>query len=155
MSPFSIYDELSRRLLVLDGGLGTMIQRYGLEEADYRGERFADWSASLKGCNDLLVLTRPEAVAQVHEAYLQAGADIITTDTFNANAISLADYGLVDFVYEINRQAAALARGLADRYTAQQPSKPRFVAGSVGPTNRTASLSPDLFDPAARSVTLD
>ncbi len=155
MSPFSIYDELSRRLLVLDGGLGTMIQRYGLEEADYRGERFADWSASLKGCNDLLVLTRPEAVAQVHEAYLQAGADIITTDTFNANAISLADYGLVDFVYEINRQAAALARGLADRYTAQQPSKPRFVAGSVGPTNRTASLSPDLYDPAARSVTFD
>ena len=153
MSPFSMYDELSRRLLVLDGGLGTMIQRYGLEEADYRGERFAQWSVSLKGCNDLLVLTRPEVVAQVHEAYLQAGADIITTDTFNANAISLADYALTDFVYEINRQAAALARTLADRYTAQNPSKPRFVAGSVGPTNRTASLSPDLYDPAARSVT--
>lgn len=153
MPSFSVYDELARRILVLDGGLGTMIQRYGFGESDYRGERFADWTVPLTGCNDLLVLTRPEAVARVHEAYLRAGADIITTDTFNANAISLADYALGEYVYEINRQAAALARTLADRYTASEPSKPRFVAGSVGPTNRTASLSPDLYDPAARSVT--
>ncbi len=155
MSVFSVYDELTRRILVLDGGLGTMIQRYGLEESDYRGERFAEWSVPLKGCNDLLVLTRPEAVGQVHEAYLQAGADIITTDTFNANAISLADYALTEFVYEINLRAAQLARSLADRYAAIEPSKPRFVAGSVGPTNRTASLSPDLYDPSARSVTFE
>ncbi|MBQ4279051.1 MAG: methionine synthase [Rikenellaceae bacterium] len=155
MIKFSIYDELARRILVLDGGLGTMVQGYNLTEADYRGERFADWAVELKGCNDLLVLTRPEVLERIHEAYLLAGADIISTDTFNATAISLADYGMQGHVYEINRAAAQLARRMADRFTMENPSKPRFVAGSMGPTNRTASMSADVNNPAAREVTFD
>ena len=155
MLKFSIYDQLSRRILVLDGGLGTMIQGYGLGEEDYRGERFAGSEVLLKGCNDLLVLTKPEAIRSIHEAYLQAGADIISTDSFNANAVSMADYALQEYVYEINRAAAALARSEADRFTLRNPSKPRFVAGSMGPTNRTASISPDVNDPGYRAVTFD
>ena len=155
MLKFSIYDQLSRRILVLDGGLGTMIQGYGLGEEDYRGERFAGSEVLLKGCNDLLVLTEPEAIRSIHEAYLQAGADIISTDSFNANAVSMADYALQEYVYEINRAAAALARSEADRFTLRNPSKPRFVAGSMGPTNRTASISPDVNDPGYRAVTFD
>ena len=132
-----------------------MIQGYGLSEEDYRGTRFADWKILLKGCNDLLVLTRPQVIAEIHEAYLKAGADIISTDTFNASAVSMADYGLEAYVYEMNRAAAALARKVADGYTLRNPSKPRFVAGSIGPTNRTASISPDVNNPGYRAVTFD
>ena len=131
MLKFSIHDQSARRILILDGGLGTMIQGYGLSEEDYRGTRFADWKILLKGCNDLLVLTRPQVIAEIHEAYLKAGADIISTDTFNASAVSMADYGLEAYVYEMNRAAAALARKVADGYTLRNPSKPRFVAGSI------------------------
>jgi 5-methyltetrahydrofolate--homocysteine methyltransferase len=132
-----------------------MIQRHGLGEEDYRGERFAAWPTPLKGCNDLLVLTRADIIAGIHEAYLTAGADIISTDSFNATAISLADYGLGEFVYEINRAAATIARAEADLFTLRNPSKPRFVAGSMGPTNRTSSLSANVDDPSAREVTFD
>ena len=132
---------------------GTMIQRYGLGEEDYRGERFAAWPTQLKGCNDLLALTRPDVVGEIHEKYLLAGADIVTTDSFNANAVSLADYGLEDSAYEIARAAAEVARRAADAFTRRNPRKPRFVAGSMGPTNRTASMSADVNDPAAREVT--
>jgi 5-methyltetrahydrofolate--homocysteine methyltransferase len=155
MFKHSIYNELERRILVLDGGMGTMIQRHGLGEEDYRGERFAEWSTPLKGCNDLLVLTRPDVIAGIHEAYLTAGADVISTDSFNANAISMADYGLGERVYEINRAAASIARTEADRFTLRNPSKPRFVAGSMGPTNRTSSLSANVDDPSAREVTFE
>ena len=155
MLKFSIYDQIARRILVLDGGLGTMVQGFALSEEDYRGERFADWKIQLKGCNDLLVLTRPDVIEGIHEAYFQAGADIVSTDSFNANSISLADYGLEGLVYEINRSAAALARSTADRFTLRNPSKPRFVAGSMGPTNRTASISPDVNDPGFRAVTFE
>ncbi len=155
MTRRKLEDCLRERILVLDGGLGTMVQGFGLSEEDYRGERFAAWSTPLKGCNDLLVLTRPEVIRSIHEAYLKAGADIITTDSFNANAVSMADYGLQECVYEMNRAAAALARAVADQYTAMNPSKPRFVAGSMGPTNRTASMSADVNNPAAREVTFD
>lgn len=151
----NIYDTLNERILVLDGGLGTMVQGYGLTEADFRGERFADWNVPLSGCNDLLVLTAPEAIRRIHEAYLMAGADIISTDTFNSTAVSLADYRLQEYVYEINRKAARIARSVADAFTHKNPSKPRFVAGSLGPTSRTASMSADVSDPGAREVTFD
>ena len=152
---FSIYDEAGRRILVLDGGLGTMVQGFGLGEEDYRGEAFRDWAVPLKGCNDVLPVTAPQVIGRIHEAYLAAGADIISTDTFNANAVSLADYGLEGEVRRLNREAAALARRTADRFTLENPSKPRFVAGSIGPTNRTASMSADVNNPAAREVTFD
>lgn len=144
---------LARRILLLDGGFGTMVQSYGLGEEEYRGERFRSWDVQLKGCNDLLVLTRPDVVREIHEKYLQAGADIIETDSFNANAVSLADYRLEEFAYEISRAAAEVARTAADVFTARNPQKPRFVAGSMGPTNRTASMSADVANPAAREVT--
>ncbi len=155
MMKFSIYDEAGRRILVLDGGLGTMVQGFGLGEEDYRGEAFRDWAVPLKGCNDVLPVTAPQVIGRIHEAYLAAGADIISTDTFNANAVSLADYGLEGEVRRLNREAAALARRTADRFTLENPSKPRFVAGSIGPTNRTASMSADVNNPAAREVTFD
>ena len=148
-----IYEQLESCILLLDGGFGTMVQQYGLTEEDYRGERFREWPALLKGCNDLLALTRPEAVREIHVKYLQAGADIIETDSFNANAVSLADYGLEAYAYEMSRAAAAVARSAADEFTARNPQKPRFVAGSMGPTNRTASMSADVANPAAREVT--
>ena len=150
MERYSIYNALSQRILVLDGAMGTMVQRHGLNEDDFRGGRFAAWNVPLKGCNDVLVLTRPDVISGIHEAYLEAGADIISTDSFNANAISMADYGLQEFVYELNRTAAALARAAADKFTS---GKPRFVAGSMGPTNRTAALAANADDPAARDVT--
>ena len=149
----TLYEQLNRRILLLDGGFGTMVQGYGLQEEDYRGERFRDWTVLLKGCNDLLVLTRPEIVGEIHRKYLQAGADIIETDSFNANAVSLADYRLEGYAYEISKAAAAVARSAADEFTARNPQKPRFVAGSMGPTNRTASMSADVANPAAREVT--
>ena len=131
-----------QRILVLDGAMGTMIQSYRLDEAAYRGERFADWPSDLKGNNDLLNLTRPDVVTSIHEAFLDAGADMIETNTFNSTGISQADYGMEKAVVEINRAGARLARAAADAATAKDPSRPRFVAGALGPTNRTASLSP-------------
>ena len=146
---------LARRILVLDGAMGTMIQRHKLSEADYRGERFKSWSKDLQGNNDLLTLTRPDIIAQIHGLYLEAGADIIETNTFNANAISMADYGMEALVPELNLAAAKLARQVADEHTRKNPAKPRFVAGSIGPTNRTASISPDVNDPGFRAVNFD
>ncbi|MBR7169925.1 MAG: homocysteine S-methyltransferase family protein, partial [Alistipes sp.] len=148
-----LYKALEARILLLDGGFGTMMQQNGFTEADYRATRFADHPTPLKGCGDLLSLTQPDAVEAIHEKYLAAGADIITCNSFNANAISLADYGLSSYAREIARAAASIARRTADRYTERNPQKPRFVAGSVGPTNRTASLSADVANPASREVT--
>ncbi|MDX1592821.1 MAG: methionine synthase [Gammaproteobacteria bacterium] len=148
-------DLLARRILVLDGAMGTMIQRHDLGEADYRGARFADHGIDLKGNNDLLCLTRPELVRDIHAAYLAAGADIVETNTFSANAISQADYGLESVVRELNREAARLAREAADDATRATPDRPRLVAGALGPTNRTASISPDVNDPGKRNVTFD
>ena len=143
---------MRERIVVLDGAMGTMIQRQGLTEADFRGDRFAGWHCQVKGCNDLLVLTRPNVIKDIHAAYIDAGADIIETDTFNANAISLADYGLEEYVAEINRTAARLAREVADGCS---NGRRRWVAGSVGPTNRSLSISPSVEDPAARNVSWD
>ncbi len=143
------------RILILDGAMGTMIQQHRLDEADYRGERFADWPTSLKGDNDLLSLTQPQVIGLIHRQYLDAGADIIETNTFNATRISQADYSMEDLAYEINLASAQIARAAADEVTARTPNKPRFVAGALGPTNRTASLSPDVNDPGKRNVTFD
>lgn len=147
--------ELSRHVLVLDGAMGTMIQRYKLTEADYRGERFINHPVDLKGCNDLLCLTKPGVISSIHRAYLEAGADIIETNTFNATSVSLADYRLEEYVYEINKAAARLARTEADYISGFNPVKPRFVAGAIGPTSKTASMSPDVNDPGFRAVTFD
>ncbi|HEX8154259.1 MAG TPA: homocysteine S-methyltransferase family protein, partial [Thermoanaerobaculia bacterium] len=144
---------LTRRVLIIDGAMGTMIQRYGLSEADYRGERFARHTHDLRGAADVLNLVRPEIIEEIHRQYLEAGADIIETNTFNAQAISLADYGLVPNAYEINVAGARAARKAADAFST--PGRPRFVAGAMGPTNRTASLSPDVNNPAFRGVTFD
>jgi 5-methyltetrahydrofolate--homocysteine methyltransferase len=149
-------DELlTKRILILDGAMGTMIQRRKLTEADFRGARFADHPRDLKGDNDILVLTRPDVISEIHREYLDAGADIIETNTFNANAISQADYGLESVVYEINLAAARLARQAADEFNARTPGQPRFVAGSIGPANRTLSISPDVNNPAFRAITFD
>ncbi len=145
----------AERILVIDGAMGTMIQRHKLEEADYRGARFKDWHRDVKGNNDLLVLTQPALIQDIHEQYLAAGADILETNTFNAQTISMADYGMEDQAYEINVAAARLARAACDKFNAADPSWPRFVAGAVGPTNRTASLSPDVNDPGFRNVSFD
>ena len=146
---------LRTRILVLDGAMGTLIQRHELAEADYRGTRFADWGQDLKGNNDLLTITQPQIISGIHRAYLDAGSDIVETNTFNANRISLADYGMSDLAYELNVAAAALARAEADAATARTPDQPRYVAGALGPTNKTASISPDVNDPGARNVSFD
>ncbi len=146
---------LEQRILVIDGAMGTAIQRDRPSEAGYRGERFKDWPSDLQGNNDLLTLTQPEIVAGIHREYLEAGADIIETNTFNATAISLADYGMEELAYELNLEAARLARLVADEVTAEAPDRPRYVAGALGPTTRTASISPDVNDPAARNVSFD
>jgi 5-methyltetrahydrofolate--homocysteine methyltransferase len=146
---------LAQRILVLDGAMGTMIQSYQLEEKDYRGERFANWPRELRGHNDLLTLTQPGIVRAIHSAYLEAGADIVETNSFTSNATSLADYGMDGLVYELNRAAARLARDAADEWERRTPDTPRFVAGVLGPTNRSASLSPDVNDPGFRNVTFD
>ena len=151
----NIFEAIQTRVLVLDGAMGTMVQRYKLDEAGYRGDRFKDFAYSLKGNNDLLVLTQPQVIREIHEQYLEAGADIIETDTFNANRISMSDYHMEELVYELNYAAAQMAREAADRYTSLTPEKPRWVAGSIGPTNRTASMSPDVQNPAYRAVTFD
>ncbi|MBP9656459.1 MAG: methionine synthase [Candidatus Promineofilum sp.] len=150
-----LQEQLRRRILVLDGAMGTMIQQYHLSESDYRGDRFADWPRDLQGNNDLLVLTQPEVIRAIHMAYLEAGADLIETNTFNANRISQADYGLEDLAYEMNVAAARLACSARDEIESRDPSRPRFVAGALGPTNRTASISPDVGDPGYRNVTFD
>ena len=153
---FSIIEkQLAERILVLDGAMGTMIQSYQFSEQDYRGERFADWPSDLKGNNDLLSLTQANIIKQIHGEYLAAGADIIETNTFNATTIAMADYDMESISREINFESAKLAREVADEYTAQNPDKPRFVAGVLGPTNRTCSISPDVNDPAFRNVTFD
>ena len=146
---------LARRILVLDGAMGTMIQSYRLEEKDYRGDRFADWPRELRGHNDLLTLTQPGIIRAIHSAYLEAGADIVETNSFTSNAMSLADYGMEELFYELNRAAARLARDTADGWERRTPDTPRFVAGVLGPTNRSASLSPDVNDPGFRNVTFD
>jgi 5-methyltetrahydrofolate--homocysteine methyltransferase len=151
----ALHAAIKQRILILDGAMGTMIQRHKLGEADYRGERFKDWPSDLKGNNDLLVLTQPDIICGIHEAYLQAGSDIVETNTFNAQAVSLADYGMEALSFEINVEAAKLARAAADKFTALTPEKPRFVAGAIGPTNRTASLSPDVNNPGFRNITFD
>jgi 5-methyltetrahydrofolate--homocysteine methyltransferase len=150
-----IRKELAQRMLVLDGAMGTMIQRHGLTEADFRGKEFLHYKGDLKGCNDLLCLTRPDVILQIHEQYLEAGADIIETNTFNSTRTSMADYHLEEKVYAINVAAARIARQAADHYTALTPGKPRFVAGAMGPTSKTTSLSPDVNDPGYRAVTFD
>jgi len=147
----SIYEILKQRILVLDGAMGTMLQRNQFEEADFRGKRFKDFPHPLKGNNDLLSITQPEAVKAVHRAYFEAGADIVETNTFSGTTIGMADYHMEDLVYELNYQSAKIAREVADEFT----EKPRFVAGSIGPTNRTASMSPDVNDPGYRAVTFD
>ena len=151
----SLQDVISRRILVLDGAMGTMIQQYDLAEEDFCGERFAGSSAPLKGNNDLLSITRPDVIEAIHVAFLEAGADIISTNSFGGSVISQADYRLEEAVRDINLESARIARAAADRYTALDPSKPRFVAGSIGPTNRTASISPDVNDPGYRNITFD
>ncbi|MCL9773547.1 methionine synthase [Vibrio methylphosphonaticus] len=150
-----IETQLKKRILLIDGGMGTMIQGYKLEEADYRGERFADWPSDLKGNNDLLVLSQPDLIKEIHSAYLDAGADILETNTFNATTIAMADYDMESLSDEINFEAARLAREVADEWTAKNPDKPRFVAGVLGPTNRTCSISPDVNDPGYRNVSFD
>ena len=146
---------LARRILVLDGAMGTMVQRYGLTESDFRGERFLESGRDLKGNNDLLVLTRPDVISEIHRQYLEAGADLIETNTFSSTAIAQADYGLESIVYELNLEGAKLARAAADEWTARTPDRPRFVAGSIGPTNRILSISPDVNNPAFRNMTFD
>ena len=151
----TIQEEVSRRVLILDGAMGTMIQKYNLSESDFRGNRFVEQPGQMKGNNDLLCLTAPHVIQDIHRKYLEAGADIIETNTFNAQRISMADYQVQDFCREINLAAAKLARELADEYTHKNPEKPRFVAGSVGPTNKTCSMSPDVNNPAFRAITFD
>ncbi len=148
-----IHKALAERILILDGAMGSLIQTYKLDEAGYRGERFADWSCDVKGNNDLLVLTQPQIIKDIHKAYLEAGADIVETNTFNATSISMADYEMEELVYEINREAAAIARAACNEF--ETADKPRFVAGVLGPTNRTASLSPDVNNPGYRNITFD
>ncbi len=150
-----IKEILKDRILILDGAMGTMIQQYKLTEEDYRGERFADYESDLKGNNDLLTLTQPKIISDIHAEYLKAGADIIETNTFNGNSVSMADYNMEDLVYELNYESARLAKEQCQLFTEENPSKPRFVAGSIGPTNRTCSLSPDVNRPEYRAVTFD
>ncbi|WP_156123633.1 homocysteine S-methyltransferase family protein [Flavihumibacter sp. ZG627] len=150
-----IRSELNRRILIIDGAMGTMIQRHKLTEADYRGKRFADWPSDLKGNNDLLCLTQPEIIEGIHREYLEAGADIIETNTFNSQRVSLADYQMESLAYEINFEAARIARRAVDDYNAKDHSKPRYVAGSLGPMNKTLSLSPDVNNPGFRGLSWD
>ncbi len=150
-----IHKAIKERILILDGAMGTMLQRYNFSEEDFRGERFKEFPHPLKGNNDLLSLTQPKAIQEVHRQYFEAGADIVETNTFSGTTIGMADYHLEDLVYELNYESARLARKIADEFTAKNPDKPRFVAGSIGPTNRTASMSPDVNDPGFRAVTFD
>ena len=151
----NIHDILKERILILDGAMGTMIQRHKLEEEDFRKGWFEDHTHSLKGNNDLLSLTRPEIIKDIHRQYFEAGADIAETNTFSGTWIAQADYGLEKFVYDINFHSAKIAKEVADEFNAQNPDRPRYVAGSIGPTNRTASISPDVNDPGFRGISFD
>src|SRR5258706_7275138 len=148
-------DILRERILVLDGAMGTMIQRHTLEEADFRGERFKNHDHPLKGNNDLLSITRPDIIKDIHRQYFEAGADIAETNTFSGTTVAQADYHLEEIVYELNFQSAVIAREVADEFTGREPHKPRFVAGAMGPTNKTLSLSPEVNNPGFRAVTFD
>ncbi|MEO1895633.1 MAG: homocysteine S-methyltransferase family protein, partial [Methylococcales bacterium] len=139
-------DQLAQRILFLDGAMGTMIQEYKLSESDYRGDRFAQWSCDVQGNNDLLSLTQPDIIRAIHRAYYDAGSDIVETNTFNATTVAMADYQMESLAYELNKVSAQIARQVADEFTRTTPDKPRFVAGVLGPTNRTASISPDVND---------
>src|ERR1051325_4193001 len=150
-----LHQLLAQRILILDGAMGTMIQRHQLTEADFRGDRFRNHAHDLKGNNDLLVLTRPDVIAEIHRAYLAAGADIIETEAFSSTAIAQADYGLQSLACELSVEGARVARKAVDEWSAQAPDRPRFVAGAIGPTNRTLSISPDVGNPAFRAVTFD
>lgn len=151
----NIKDILKERILILDGAMGTMLQRYKFKEEDFRGARFKDWEHPLQGNNDLLSLTQPEAIAEVHRKYFAAGADIVETNTFSGTTIAMADYHMEDLVYELNYESARIAKEVADKFTASEPDKPRFVAGSIGPTNKTASMSPDVNDPGFRAISFE
>ena len=151
----NIYNQLQKRILILDGAMGTMLQDYDFSEEDYRGERFKEYPSSLKGNNDLLSLTQPDAIAEIHQKYFAAGADIIETNTFSGTSIAMADYNMENLVYELNYESAKIAKRVADEFTKSEPHKPRFVAGSIGPTNKTASLSPDVNRPEYRAITFD
>ena len=151
----SLYDVIKERILVLDGAMGTMIQAYNLKEEDFRGERFKNYPTPLKGNNDLLSITQPKIISEIHKKYLDSGADILETNTFSSNSISMADYNMEDLVYELNFESAKIAKKLSNEYSIKDPSKPRFVAGSIGPTNKTASMSPDVSDPGFRAITFD
>ncbi|MFT3936964.1 MAG: homocysteine S-methyltransferase family protein [Chitinophagaceae bacterium] len=150
-----IRKELEKRILIIDGAMGTMIQRHKLQEADYRGERFKDWHKDVKGNNDLLSITKPDVIIGIHKEYLEAGADIIETNTFSSTVIAQADYDMQSLAYEMNVASAKCARIAVDEYTAKNPAKPRFVAGAIGPLNKTLSLSPDVNNPGYRAVTFD
>lgn len=151
----NIKDILQQRILIIDGAMGTMIQRYKLQESDYRGERFKNWHKDVKGNNDLLSITRPDIIIEIHQQYLEAGADIIETNTFSSTTIAQADYDMESMAYEMNVASAKCARTATDAYTAKNPDKPRFVAGAIGPLNKTLSLSPDVNNPGYRAVTFD
>lgn len=151
----ALHKAARERILIIDGAMGTMIQKHKPTEADYRGTRFKDWESDIQGNNDLLSLTQPEMIQAIHEEYLEAGADLIETNTFNAQRISMADYHMEELAFEINVEAAKLARAAADKYAAKTPNKPRFVCGAVGPTNRTASISPDVNNPGFRNTNFD
>ena len=151
----TLQDCLKERILIIDGAMGTMIQRHKLEEKDYRGERFTNWHTDVKGNNDLLSITQPHIVEEIHKQYLEAGADIIETNTFSSTSIAQADYDMQSLAYELNVASAKCARAAADEYTAKDPAKPRFVAGAIGPLNKTLSLSPDVNNPGYRAVTFD
>jgi len=151
----NINTEIKKRILVLDGAMGTMLQRYNFTEADFRGERFKNYPSPLQGNNDLLSLTQPEAISDIHRKYFEAGADIVETNTFSGTTIAMADYSMEDLVYELNYESAKIAKQVANEFSKQNPNKPRFVAGSIGPTNRTASLSPDVNRPEYRAITFD
>ena len=151
----TIKDVIKDRILILDGAMGTMIQKYRLQEDDFRGEIFKDIPGLMQGNNDILCLTRPDIIREIHHKYLEAGADIIETNTFSSQRISMEDYHVEDYCRDINLAACHIARQIADEYTAKNPLKPRFVAGSVGPTNKTCSMSPDVNDPAKRTLTFD
>ncbi len=150
-----IKDILKERILVLDGAMGTMIQRHNFSEEDYRGEQFKDYHTSVKGNNDMLSITQPKAIKDIHRMYYNAGADIAETNTFSSTTVGMADYDMEEYVYQLNYQSAKIAREVADEFLVTEPNKPRFVAGSIGPTNRTASMSPDVNDPGYRAVTFD
>ena len=150
-----IYKALQNRILILDGAMGTMLQRYNFSEEDFRGHRFKDFHKSVKGNNDLLSLTQPQAIAEVHSKYFEAGADIVETNTFSSTTVAMADYEMEDLVYELNFESAEIAKKAADKFTEKEPHKPRFVAGAMGPTNKTASMSPDVNDPGFRAISFE